>query len=172
MQFFLYTLRWKLYLLLCCVKLFWVLLPTVYSRGTCIFVTGIALATFRVLMFLFNNTLIFGAIVVLSTVVVFWVVSKAVEKVPFIKGNLDTHSQIEKTTAKHFRELKLIGALVLQVNFCLLLLGYCLFFELSDLYCLVITERYFFLPCSLILPMSLVFVNCMESIIRVYFNQT
>jgi hypothetical protein len=137
-----------------------------------VFVTGIALATFRVLMFLFNNTLIFGAIVVLSTVVVFWVVSKAVEKVPFIKGNLDTHSQIEKTTAKHFRELKLIGALVLQVNFCLLLLGYCLFFELSDLYCLVITEWYFFLPCSLILSTSLVFVNCMESIIRVYFNQT
>lgn len=94
-------------------------------------------------MFLFNNTLLFGAIVVLSTVVVFWVVIKAVEKVPFIKGNLDTHSQIEKITAKHFRELKLIGALILQVNFCLLLLGYCLFFELSNLYCLVITEWYF-----------------------------
>lgn len=45
-----------------------------------VFIIGIALATFRVLMFLFNNTLLFGAIVVLSIVVVFWVVIKAVEK--------------------------------------------------------------------------------------------
>lgn len=41
-----------------------------------IFVTGIALATFRVLMFLFNNTLLFGIIVLLSIIVVFWVVIK------------------------------------------------------------------------------------------------
>lgn len=94
-------------------------------------------------MFLFNNTLLFGAIVVLSTVVVFWVVIKAVEKVPFIKGNLDTHSQTEKITAKHFRELKLIGALNSPSKLLFTAFGLLPFFELSNLYCLVITKWYF-----------------------------
>ena len=45
-----------------------------------VFATGIALATFRVLMFLSNNTLLCGLLVLLSIPVVFLVINQTVKK--------------------------------------------------------------------------------------------
>ena len=136
-----------------------------------IFVTGVTLLTFKTATFLYYNTL-FGLIVLLPILVVFWVVNERVKNVVYIKKSINEFVANEKIIADHFYEIKVIGALGLQVDFCALLLSYAFFFEGPNLFCLMSTEWDFFLPGSFIVIISFTFITCMEHIICVCFNQT
>ena len=137
-----------------------------------VFVTGVALATFRVLTLLYNNTPLVGILVLLSILIVFLIINRTVKKVAYIKKSVDEFSANESIIATHFNEMQLIGSLGMQVDFCLLLLGYAFFFEGSNLFCLINTQWYSYLPCSFLLGISFAFITFMEHLICVCFNQT
>ena len=79
---------------------------------------------------------------------------------------------MRRSLADHLREMPSTGALVLQVDMCLLLVSYGLLLERSSVYTWVDKEWLFFLPFSLLWPTTFVFVLTVELIVCLRFNMT
>jgi hypothetical protein len=132
---------------------------------------GISLLVFRILNFLYSESFFYGVLLCLG-IAGFVIFIQILKKVPYVRDNLETFTLNEKILADHLREMPLIGALVLQVDMCLLLVSYGLLLERSSVYAWVNKEWLYFLPVSFLWPTTFVFVLIVELTICLCFNMT
>jgi hypothetical protein len=132
---------------------------------------GISLLLLKIFKFMCYGGFLYGGLLCVG-VMGFVIVTRILKKIPYVREALESFALNEKILSDHLREMPLIGALVLQVDLCLLLVSYGLLFERSTVYDLINKELLLFLPFSLLWPTTFVFVLVIELVVCVCFNMT
>jgi hypothetical protein len=101
-----------------------------------------------------------------------WGISVALKRIPKVISMVEDYKSSQKVLKDHLKEVPLIGSLVLQVDLCLLLLAYFIFLEYNQFICLLKKGWQFFVPLTMLWPVTFLFVTVMENIICIFFNTT
>ena len=113
-----------------------------------------------------------GLIFLFLVLLALWGISVALKRFPKVVSMIEDFKSSQKILKDHLKEIPLIGSLVLQVDLCLLLLTYFLFLEYNHFICLLKKGWQFFLPLTVLWPLTFLFVTVMENIICIFFNTT
>lgn len=113
-----------------------------------------------------------GLILLFMVLLALWGISVALKRFPKVVSMFEDFKSSQKTLKDHLKEIPLIGSLVLQVDLCLLFLTYFLFLEYNHFICLLKKGWQFFLPLTVLWPLTFLFVTVMENIICTFFNTT